>query len=421
MTSSQLPDCVALPLMKGCLKQPSPAPSPGPECGHARKCVAFEADGSEQIFFADEWDRTPTEPTRKLSYQDLMELKEIQRSLPLANQPPDPILGRPGRHYLSAVPIALLPLLPQTDTVASSPQTTHRTTPHRHITSRSPSPLPAPSANSLKISNPLARRRANFAFLPLLDPPSSSDSTPLPSNLSSRSTSPDLPSDTDQSLDPPTPALSYASLDSSPLSRASSLSPEPTFLQLSPRHLSGDERYCNKHFGPRDSYFPDMDEAPDHSVDHRHCAESKILASPRQSTRAHNAAQEVKPPEPPKRARKRNVIVVNDVEIELDDEDNTQPTPDPTLAVPPPSDVADNMGSQLHNLSLNGAEHPNCAKNLKPPETEISTETKSASFDNCTQAIGGESHGGFGLHTPLRFKRRNSSIDNSNFTYTGRS
>ena len=55
--------------MKGCLKQPSPVPSPGPECPNARKCVAFEADGSEQVFFADEWDRTPMEPARKLSYQ----------------------------------------------------------------------------------------------------------------------------------------------------------------------------------------------------------------------------------------------------------------------------------------------------------------------------------------------------------------
>ncbi|KAF8799229.1 hypothetical protein BYT27DRAFT_7044993, partial [Phlegmacium glaucopus] len=76
-----------------------------------RKCVAFCAKGSETVYTADEWDRTPTEPARKLSYQDLLELKEIQRSLPHANQPPDVATGRPGKHFLSGVPIILLPLL----------------------------------------------------------------------------------------------------------------------------------------------------------------------------------------------------------------------------------------------------------------------------------------------------------------------
>ncbi|TEB36807.1 hypothetical protein FA13DRAFT_1085419 [Coprinellus micaceus] len=40
-----------------------------PAC-QRRKCVAFEADAClETVFVADEWDRTPTEPARKLSYQ----------------------------------------------------------------------------------------------------------------------------------------------------------------------------------------------------------------------------------------------------------------------------------------------------------------------------------------------------------------
>ena len=34
-----------------------------------RKCVAFCAEGSETVYPADEWDRTPAEPARKLSYQ----------------------------------------------------------------------------------------------------------------------------------------------------------------------------------------------------------------------------------------------------------------------------------------------------------------------------------------------------------------
>ncbi|KAF8998116.1 hypothetical protein BDQ17DRAFT_1182436, partial [Cyathus striatus] len=75
--------------------------------------VCFEEQVCQQVFTADEWDRTPTEPARKLSYQDILELKEIQRSLPIADQPPDPISGKPPSRYLRTVPIGLLPLLPQ--------------------------------------------------------------------------------------------------------------------------------------------------------------------------------------------------------------------------------------------------------------------------------------------------------------------
>lgn len=368
--------------------------------------------------------------------RDLMELKEIQRSLPLANQPPDPILGRPGRQYLSTVPIGLLPLLPQAETAAAT-QAPPRTTPHvsptnynlgltslllqRNITSRSRSP---PSnhrqlqPSNEKISNPMAQRpRSNFAFLPLLDTPTSSDTTPLPSNPSSRSASPDLPSDTDQSLDPPTPSLTNASLDSSPMSRSSSGSPEPTFLQLPPRHLScGAERY---RFGPRDSYFPDMDDDhSEHVVSHRPGLESSKF-QPQKSIHSCDHARPVKPAEPPKPARKRNVIVVNDVEIELDDdeEDNEQA---PALAPATPDD----LDLQLPKLSLYTTRNPSCSKNLKPPETGTSVETKapcSTTSDHLMQPTNNED-GGFGLHMPLRFKRRLPSIDNSpDFTYTGRS
>ncbi|KDR67733.1 hypothetical protein GALMADRAFT_258022 [Galerina marginata CBS 339.88] len=79
--------------MKGCLKTPSPLPTPSTErtsfysspnnsststatsststeAHHShRKCVAFGAEGSEEVYTADEWDRTPTEPARKLTYQ----------------------------------------------------------------------------------------------------------------------------------------------------------------------------------------------------------------------------------------------------------------------------------------------------------------------------------------------------------------
>ncbi|KAF9448230.1 hypothetical protein P691DRAFT_669863, partial [Macrolepiota fuliginosa MF-IS2] len=96
--------------MKGCLKVPSRAPSPANDL--PRKTVCFCDDGEEQIWFADEWDRTPVEPARNLSYQDILELKEIQQSLPRAQQPADKIGGKPASQFLSTVPIGLLPLLP---------------------------------------------------------------------------------------------------------------------------------------------------------------------------------------------------------------------------------------------------------------------------------------------------------------------
>ena len=53
-------------------------------------------------------------------YRDLLELKEIQRSLPHANQPPDIITGRPGKQFLAGVPIVLLPLLSSSPTESGS-------------------------------------------------------------------------------------------------------------------------------------------------------------------------------------------------------------------------------------------------------------------------------------------------------------
>lgn len=56
-----------VPARKGCLK--SPIPSPGLEGALLRKCVAFGEEVTEEIHFADVWDRTPMEPARKLTYQ----------------------------------------------------------------------------------------------------------------------------------------------------------------------------------------------------------------------------------------------------------------------------------------------------------------------------------------------------------------
>ncbi|EEB96746.1 hypothetical protein MPER_04069 [Moniliophthora perniciosa FA553] len=56
----------------------------------------------EEIFIADDWDRTPMEPAQPLSYKDILELKAIQRTLPRAQQLPDPYTGKKPNHFLSA-------------------------------------------------------------------------------------------------------------------------------------------------------------------------------------------------------------------------------------------------------------------------------------------------------------------------------
>ncbi|KAL4259512.1 hypothetical protein AB1N83_012037 [Pleurotus pulmonarius] len=211
--------------MKGCLKYSSwtPMPSPGlppappctpthssDACQSRRKCVVFSMSALEEIHVADEWDRTPTEPARNLSYSDMLELKEIQRSLPLADQPADPFTHKPGSQYLSHVPIKLLPLLPESSTctipssgASSTTQSPVSETPspqlptEQHfvvrpgrlfphgISSRSASPSPANSRSS----SPNRSMKPPFAkpppcILPLTDhttapKPASSPSSPL--------------------------------------------------------------------------------------------------------------------------------------------------------------------------------------------------------------------------------------------------
>lgn len=54
--------------MKGCLKTPLPCVDSSSQARKC-KCVAFGAEGSEEVYPADVWDRTPSEPARRLSYQ----------------------------------------------------------------------------------------------------------------------------------------------------------------------------------------------------------------------------------------------------------------------------------------------------------------------------------------------------------------
>ncbi|KAH8831888.1 hypothetical protein DL96DRAFT_1459950 [Flagelloscypha sp. PMI_526] len=146
---------------KSCLKvSPLPSRSATPDSDATpRKCVTWCSHMLEEVFEADDWDRTPHEPSKHLSYR-LLELKSIQRSLPYADQPPDPLTGKPGASRLNKVPLTLLPLLP----AESSPPPM---SPPPSACSQSPSHMLSPTPTS-----PPNTRKFNIAFTPLM--PSSS-------------------------------------------------------------------------------------------------------------------------------------------------------------------------------------------------------------------------------------------------------
>lgn len=306
----------------------------------------------------------------------MLELKEIQRSLPRANQLPDPISGKKPSHFLSAVPIGLLPLLPEMDS-GSSRNSSSNSSPASSPAPSSPmlSPWRPPPTPQFRLS-PLSQLRPNphphpahlahllpgrptperikprFTFLPLLDtPPTSEPASPFSFNSPIRSLSPELPSDTDQSQDPPTPSLTNASLDSSPHSRPSSCSPEPTFLELPPLHtyspqISGlnGSKYTDA------SYFPPFAEETAHDVlgmrsnshshhEVKHGIPSNLPPSPfvlgRKLAEQSASHKECTTPSPPRTPRKRNFIVVNGIEMDLDGDDDEADSPTPPASSPP--------------------------------------------------------------------------------------
>ncbi|KAK7033934.1 hypothetical protein VNI00_012559 [Paramarasmius palmivorus] len=182
-----------LPKRKSCLKTPSPLPSPpitrdsdhgchlvgtGSGCCSPKKKVAWhncENDPErcfEEVFVADDWDRTPMEPAQPLSYKDILELKAIQRTLPRAQQLPDPYTGKKPSHFLSAVPIALLPLLPDNgcpSSGASTPNPTPECSPGQSVDT-SPTPSSNPSPVESKNTSPHRSPCASPPRSPLLRP-----------------------------------------------------------------------------------------------------------------------------------------------------------------------------------------------------------------------------------------------------------
>ncbi|KAH7924146.1 hypothetical protein BV22DRAFT_1035481 [Leucogyrophana mollusca] len=259
-TCDDPPTCrPSLPRMKSCLKNsPSQSGTSTPiesdTTYELKKRVAFSESGMEEVYEADEWDRTPADVAQRLSYEDILELKQIQRSLPRAEQPHDPLSSRPHSVFLKHVPIPLLPFNPTT--ISASPSTPSPTTsPSPHSPPSTPPvyaykppafipppPPPPRPTTSTPFSPPsgsnLPPPRRTFQFLTLLDetsanstPPPSTPSTPVIHPTSSSMLCPPAsdaldttyPSDTESS----TPSLTTASLSPAPSLPSDSPAPSP--------------------------------------------------------------------------------------------------------------------------------------------------------------------------------------------------
>lgn len=183
---------------------------------------------------------------RTYYYRDVLELKAIQRSLPTAAQLPDPLARRPHSQILKGVPIALLPLYDDNlpcNSVSKPPPTPIAELPP--VPSRSPRHAPAIPSSLSSSSTPITasptwsrtpteptrpfppRSKPNFAFLPLLDAPTPSPQPPPPPPSSEVDTD-----DSDHDLS--TPALSSASLDTTPSPR-DDYSDSESYFQLPTR------------------------------------------------------------------------------------------------------------------------------------------------------------------------------------------
>ncbi|KAL4252898.1 hypothetical protein ABKN59_003560 [Abortiporus biennis] len=254
-------------MIKSCLKQTPPVTpnlsaygtpcesrSGSPEAralSAARKAVSFCSDEVlEEIFEADEWDRSPAPMTPRLTYQDVLELKALRLTPPhptpspayrqsmtsyfptttpsvqphsSSSKPTFPIsrFAMAKSHtpskwknreeprssvdpeilpYLEAVPIQLLPLLDESSTPLSEPQSQssstngsssltvshHSTLPPiaapRPSTSTSPVSLtqsPRSNVSSVQLPSNHSPSARNFTFVPLL-PPQEAPSIPEP-------------------------------------------------------------------------------------------------------------------------------------------------------------------------------------------------------------------------------------------------
>ncbi|KAG8748393.1 hypothetical protein FRC10_005940 [Ceratobasidium sp. 414] len=138
-----------------------------------RKAVTFSATNS-QVFFADEWDRSAVEVVSKLSYSDVLELKQLS----LDSLPSDRHASMGLSPLLSHVPLTLCPLACEGSKISASPKLESRAAPPSPPAS---SPLVIPDLSIL--ASPASVNEALRGSPPPLSPPSSEAPSSPPVSL----------------------------------------------------------------------------------------------------------------------------------------------------------------------------------------------------------------------------------------------
>ncbi|KIY62746.1 hypothetical protein CYLTODRAFT_166413 [Cylindrobasidium torrendii FP15055 ss-10] len=274
--SSSRENCPTFPFLHMHPRHPSYSQLSHPHDDSERlKTVVFNDTCPKDVFRIPNYDRSATEPARTpLSYQDLLELKAIQRQLPLADQPDDVITGRPASTYLRKVPIGLLPLV---DT-SSAPAVSQEVNTPRTLSSSTERMMCAKTdraGGSLASSSPSSPPHSSALFQPVFPPPPRpSQQTPnTPVRLPRFNLAP-LPL-----MDSPSPSAPIPESCSAPKS------PKPRNVMW----INGEEVSLD-------------DEEP--------CAQESTPPSPRC------------PSPPPK--KERNVMWINGVEIDLDEDEEQE-------------------------------------------------------------------------------------------------
>jgi len=159
-----------------------------------KKTVSFCRNGTAdtvQVFEADEYDRTPVQPTQNLTRSDILELEELQISL-YPN-------SRPHPQILCNVPITMLPLQ---DSHTRKPEIFATRSPHRPPT---PPSLHPSRASKLSAFVPLPVNAPTRATHPHA-PPANRNPVPLASRFQFMPVVPVLESSAPRSK-PPSPPL----------------------------------------------------------------------------------------------------------------------------------------------------------------------------------------------------------------------
>ncbi|QRV88914.1 hypothetical protein RhiJN_16932 [Ceratobasidium sp. AG-Ba] len=135
----------------------------------ARKSVTFSATNS-QVFFADDWDRSAVEVVSKLSYSDVLELKQLS----LDSLPSDRHASMGLSPLLSHVPLTLCPLACEEPKNSASPKSDSQPAPPSSSVS---SPLVIPDL-SILASPASVNETLRGSPIPLSPPSSEAASSP---------------------------------------------------------------------------------------------------------------------------------------------------------------------------------------------------------------------------------------------------